>query len=79
MSQQMRQQTFEDVRAWYGHAVFFKQCLEVFLRALLTGIARLIMKGTAAARELLGGAVIGFGLSHPLLRELFHTAPFSAR
>ena len=76
--QQKRQQTSEDVRAWDRQAEFFQHRLEVFFRTLLTEEAGLVMKRIASPIELEGRAVIGLGLSHPLLRELFHRGPSPA-
>ena len=78
MPQQKRPQTFKDVCAWNRQAEFFQQRLEVFFRALLTEEARLVMKRIASAVEFLGGAVVGFRLSHPLLRQAFHKGPCPA-
>src|SRR5437867_3234004 len=75
MRQEERQQILKDMRSGYRQAEFLQQRLQVFLRALLTVEAHLVMQRVASSTEFLGGAVVGFRFSHPLLRQLFHIPP----
>ena len=78
MGQQKRQQILQDVCTRNRHAEFFQQGLQIFLCALLTEEAKLVMKRIAFPTERHCGTVVGLRFSHPLLRQPFHREPCPA-
>lgn len=69
---QQGQQVFQDVSVGDRQTQFFQQRFEVFLCGLLAKETALIMQKIFSAAEFYGGAVIGFGFSHPFPRRSFH-------